>query len=137
MFKYYLLLPNFIQMQIILIGIGGFLGAISRFLVQKFVNNYMTTFPMGTLVVNVLGSFLLGFILYSISYDRHLTINIRDLVAIGFLGSFTTMSAFSHETMLLFDTGHILYAILNVLLNVLLCLAAVYLGRQLGLLVSA
>jgi CrcB protein len=124
-------------MQIILIGIGGFLGAISRFLVQKFVNSYMATFPMGTLVVNVVGSFLLGFILYSISYDRHLTINIRDLVTIGFLGSFTTMSAFSHETMLLFDTGHVVYAILNVLLNVVLCLVAVYLGRQLGLLVSA
>jgi CrcB protein len=92
---------------------------------------------MGTLVVNVFGSFLLGFILYSISYDRQLSINIRDLVAIGFLGSFTTMSAFSQETLLLFDTGHVIPAILNVLLNVVLCLLAVYLGRQLGLLVSA
>ena len=124
-------------MQIILIGIGGFLGAISRFLVQKFVNSYMVTFPLGTLVVNVLGSFLLGFVLYGISYDRHLTINIRDLFAIGFLGSFTTMSAFSHETMLLFDTGHAVPAVLNVILNLLLCLLAVWLGRQLGLLVSA
>lgn len=137
MFKKCLFLPKFSLMQIILIGIGGFLGAISRFLVQKFVNSYMATFPLGTLVVNVVGSFLLGFILYSISYDRHLTINIRDLVTIGFLGSFTTMSAFSHETMVLFDTGHVLYAILNVLLNVVLCLVAVYLGRQLGLLISA
>lgn len=92
---------------------------------------------MGTLVVNVLGSFLLGLILYGISYDRELSINIRDLAAIGFMGSFTTMSAFSHETMVLFDTGNVLYAVLNILLNVLLCLLAVYLGRQLGLLISA
>ncbi|HLT23879.1 MAG TPA: fluoride efflux transporter CrcB [Ignavibacteria bacterium] len=123
-------------MQILLIGIGGFLGAISRFLVQKFVNNYMATFPMGTLVVNVLGSFILGMLLYGITYDRELTINLRDLAAIGFLGSFTTMSAFSHETMMLFDTGHIFQAMLNVVLNIVLCLFAVYAGRQIGLIVS-
>lgn len=123
-------------MQILLIGIGGFLGAISRFLVQKFVNNYMATFPLGTLVVNVLGSFILGMLLYGITYDRELTINLRDLAAIGFLGSFTTMSAFSHETMMLFDSGHIFQAMLNVVLNIVLCLFAVYVGRQIGLMVS-
>jgi fluoride exporter len=123
-------------MQILLIGIGGFMGAVSRFLVQKFVNNYMATFPLGTLTVNVLGSFLLGILLYGITYDRELTINLRDFAAIGFLGSFTTMSAFSHETMVLFDTGNILEAVLNVGLNIFLCLLAVYAGRQIGLMIS-
>ncbi len=124
-------------MQILLIGVGGFLGAVSRFLVQKFVNNYMTTFPLGTLAVNVVGSFILGLLLYGITYDRELTINLRDLAAIGFLGSFTTMSAFSHETMLLFDSGNLFQAVLNVALNIGLCLMAVYFGRNIGLTLSS
>lgn len=124
-------------MQILLIGVGGFLGAVSRFLVQKFVNNYMTTFPLGTLAVNVVGSFILGLLLYGITYDRELTINLRDLAAIGFLGSFTTMSAFSHETMLLFNSGNLFQAVLNVALNIGLCLMAVYFGRNIGLTLSS
>ena len=123
-------------MQILLIGIGGFLGAISRFLIQKMLSNLTSTFPIGILTVNVLGSFLLGVILYGITYDRHLTIDIRDLFAIGFMGSFTTMSAFSHETLLLFEQGHIAFTVLNVALNVVLCLLGVYLGKQVGLAIS-
>lgn len=136
MYKKSLFFLKFICMQILLIGIGGFLGAVSRFFVQKMLSNLTSTFPIGILTVNVLGSFLLGVILYGISFDRHLTIDIRDLFAIGFMGSFTTMSAFSHDTLLLFEQGHITFTIFNVILNVVLCLLGVYLGKQVGVAIS-
>lgn len=136
MFKKYLFLPNFIQMQIILIGIGGFLGAISRFLLSRFVNTTLTSFPYGTLVVNILGSFFLALILYGLSFEKQISINFRDFLAIGFMGSFTTMSAFSYETMRLIELGQVFPAVLNVVLNIVLCLLAVFLGRELALIIT-
>ncbi|MCB0721633.1 MAG: fluoride efflux transporter CrcB [Ignavibacteriae bacterium] len=123
-------------MQIILIGIGGFLGAISRFLLSRFVNSAVTSFPYGTLAVNVIGSFLLALILYGLSFEKQISINLRDLLAIGFMGSFTTMSAFSYETMRFIELGQVFPAAINVVLNVVLCLLAVFLGRELALIIS-
>lgn len=120
-------------MQIIYIGIGGFLGAISRFLLAKFINNYFTSFPLGTLIVNVSGSFLLGFIIYSVLDGRNVSAEIRDFSTIGFLGAYTTMSTFAYESFRLGELSEYLYFGLNIILNVFLCLIAVYLGRELAL----
>ena len=120
-------------MQIIYIGIGGFIGAISRFLLAKFINNYFTSFPLGTLIVNVSGSFLLGFIIYSVLDGRNVSPEVRDFSTIGFLGAYTTMSTFAYESFRLVELSEYLYFGLNIFLNVFLCLLAVYIGRELAL----
>ena len=123
-------------MQLIYIGIGGFLGAISRFLVAKLINNYFTSFPLGTLIVNVSGSFMLGLIIYSIFNGKDISPEFRDFMTIGFIGAFTTMSTFAYESFRLGELSEYLYFGLNIFLNVFLCLLAVYLGKELALFIS-
>ena len=92
-------------MLLIVIALGGALGAVARYgfsgWVQDLVN---TTFPLGTLVVNVVGSFLLGFSLYILESTAPTT-EVRSLVTIGFLGAFTTFSTFSYEALVLLQGG--------------------------------
>lgn len=123
-------------MQLIYIGIGGFLGAVSRFLVAKLINNYFTSFPLGTLIVNVSGSFMLGLIIYSIFNGKDISPEFRDFMTIGFIGAFTTMSTFAYESFRLGELSEYLYFGLNIFLNVFLCLLAVYLGKELALFIS-
>lgn len=120
-------------MQIIYIGIGGFLGAIARFLFSKFISNHFTSFPLGTLVVNVSGSFILGFIIYSTLSGKNISPEFRDFATIGFIGAFTTMSAFAYESFRLAELSEYLYFGLNIFLNIFLSLLAVYLGKELGI----
>ena len=91
------------------------------------------TFPYGTLVVNVSGCFIMG-ILFVIIFDRFSGISqqLRSLILIGFLGGYTTFSSFSIETMNLIETGDWVKAFINVLLSVLLCLSATWIGIVLG-----
>jgi len=117
------------MIQIICIGAGGFLGAISRFLVSKSMGRYFPHFPFGTLTVNVLGSLLLGFISYSILYGKNLSPEWRGLINIGFIGAFTTMSTLAFETTRIADMGQTTTAIVNMAANVFLCLLAVVIGR--------
>lgn len=63
--------------HILAIGLGGFFGAISRYTVSKYLNNLITSFPLGTFTVNILGSLFLGFILYSISFGKSVPTNVR------------------------------------------------------------
>ena len=112
------------------IGIGGFLGAVSRFTLSSWLQSLFNalSFPVGTLGVNVIGSFFIGFL---ILYFEHITSHeYRALFIIGFLGSFTTFSTFSHDTMILFQTDEYLKAFLNIALNVVLCIAATILGAM-------
>ncbi len=123
-------------LQLIYIGLGGFLGAVARFLTARFVNNYFPSFPFGTLIVNVSGSFLLGFIVYSLTSGRNISPEIRDFLTIGFIGAFTTMSTFAYESFRLAELSEYLYFGLNLFLNLFLCLLAVYAGRELGILLN-
>ena len=79
---------------ILIIGIGGFLGAVSRYYLSEMASK--DVFPYGTLAVNFIGCLLLGFMLFSSLYT--FPVEYRNFIAVGFLGSFTTMSTFSYET---------------------------------------
>lgn len=88
------------MIHILFIAIGGFFGAISRYLCSNLIKKkIMTRFPLGTLFVNLIGSFLLGF-LYGITNE----INPKLLLGTGFLGAFTTFSTFNLETMQLVES---------------------------------
>ena len=115
------------------IGIGGFLGAISRFVVASQISVWSgSEFPYGTLVVNALGSFLLGFL--SRYFFEHLLIDemVRMAILVGFLGAFTTFSTFSYESVILLQEGDLLKALFNILGNAFICIVLCFLGLQLA-----
>ena len=113
----------------LLVGLGGFVGAILRYWISDLIQSGFVTFPAGTLVVNFLGSLLLALIMYASEYRGLFGEETRVILTIGLLGSFTTMSAFSFESMkLLEQSKHMMFG-LNLIGTVSLCLLAIYLGK--------
>ena len=112
-------------MNILLIGLGGFLGAVSRYLVNEAVIKYIpTNFPIGILIVNILGCLVIGLVLGNSMASKD---NLYYFFAVGFLGSFTTMSAFSYQSIELFNTN-ILIACSYIIATILLTILATYIG---------
>ncbi len=119
--------------QALAIAAGGAVGALLRYWTSLSVHGLLgRAFPYGTLTVNVVGSLVMG-VLYVLLLER-LTLGPewRAALLVGLLGAFTTFSTFSLETMNILEQGAYLKALLNVLLNVTLCLAAVWLGIVTG-----
>lgn len=104
-----------------LIGVGGAVGAVGRYLVGEYVKR--ESFPVSVLVVNVIGTFLAGLVLFGISGEQ-----IVQFVAVGACGSFTTFSSFSVQTMLLLEDGRHAAAVVHALGNLIACLLAVALA---------
>jgi len=120
-------------MNILYIALGGGLGAVCRYSLSVFMHRMLgANFPYGTLAVNVLGSFLVGLLAVVLLERLSVSVEMRSVLIIGFLGAFTTFSSFSYETLLLFQQGNHILALLNILLSVLLCLLFVWLGFTLG-----
>jgi len=119
--------------DIVLISLGAALGANLRYAVNRLALEYLSaSVPYGTLIVNVSGSFLLGFFLAWTS-ERVLADPLwRALVAIGFCGAYTTYSSYSFETFHMLEQGHYGLALANFAANNLLCLAAVLAGAALA-----
>lgn len=117
------------MLKYLLIGTGGFIGSILRYLTS--VNAYKILgekFPYGTLIVNVLGCMLIGFIA-EISENRFLiSSEVRTFLMIGFLGGYTTFSTFGYETFTLLQDKDYTTAIINILLSVVVCITAVWIG---------
>lgn len=120
-------------MPLILIGLGGFAGAISRYLVDGFVTDRTGgAFPWGTLAVNATGSFLLG-LLFAMTTERAiLPAEIRGPVMIGFIGAYTTFSTYMLESWRLIEGGSYVPAVANLGGSVLIGLAAVAAGLIVG-----
>ncbi len=119
--------------QILVIMLGGGLGAVARFMVSTSVNERLSSnFPYGTLVVNVMGSFIMGFLAMWLVEKLGLNPLLRLAIFVGFLGAFTTFSTFSMETLNLFEQGESVRALMNMFINVVLSVLAVWLGVILG-----
>jgi len=113
----------------LIIGIGSFIGGILRYWISGWVQSGALTFPLGTLVVNFIGSLVLSLIMYLSEHAGLFSEEIRIFWTIGLLGSFTTMSAFSYESFRLLEQNESMLFVLNIVGTVILTLAAVYLGK--------
>ena len=125
-------------MQYLVIGLGGALGSMLRFglgsLIDTNVQKTGHIFPWGTIVVNITGCFVIGFIYTISSVEGRILLSTytRSFIMIGILGGYTTFSSFSLQTLLLAQGGHWGSAAANVLLSVVLCLVGVWLGAALA-----
>jgi CrcB protein len=114
---------------LLLIGTGGFLGSISRFLTSRFMqNNFPSAFPFGTFLVNISGCFLIGLI-YGLSERSPLvSAEWKMFLAVGFCGGFTTFSTFANENLALLRDGDFFHFLLYTGLSVFLGIAATFIG---------
>ena len=123
--------------NILLVGLGGFVGSVLRYLVSGAVQQSLKRldFPYGTLAVNVAGCFVIGFLAqYGEKYGTF-SEESRALIFVGILGGFTTFSSFGNDTINLVRENFLTNAFLNVGANVILGLLAVWLGRTISYLI--
>jgi fluoride exporter len=114
---------------LLLIGSGGFLGSISRFLASRFMQNHFpSAFPIGTFVVNVTGCLIIGLIYGFSERSSLLTPGWKMFLAVGFCGGFTTFSTFANENLALLRDGDFFHFMLYTGLSVLLGIAATFSG---------
>jgi CrcB protein len=115
--------------NVLAVGFGGFLGAVSRYMISLLCNKkFSFAIPFATLFVNVLGGILIGFIMEYSKNSAKLGDNLRLFITTGFLGGLTTFSTFSYETIALFEKGSYTAAGLNTVLNLILSLIGAYIG---------
>ena len=115
--------------KLLIIGFGGFLGSVSRFLLAKIIQEEAnSSFPWGTLIVNILGSFIIG-IIFALSVKNNLLSPMwRNFLAIGFCGAFTTFSTFSLDNYQLLANQQFVFSLLYTLLSVILGFIFLYSG---------
>jgi CrcB protein len=117
--------------NILILGFGGFLGAVSRYLLSGYVQDLFksTSFPYGTLVVNILGCFILGLLTQVAGAKDLIDPQTRLFLMVGFVGAFTTFSTFSVESANLFQTGQSFTAALYLIGSNILGLIFVFVGQ--------
>lgn len=118
------------MMNFLIIGIGGFFGAVARYGVALWIGRqWGRSFPLGTFVINVSGSFLIGLLMSLFTERFMVNPQWRLLFVVGFLGAFTTFSTFEYETGALLKDGEWLIAMLNITLSVVVGFMALKLGE--------
>jgi CrcB protein len=111
------------------IGIGGFAGSIARFLLSRWTNHLQwMSVPLGTLLVNIAGSFLIGLLIGISEKSPVLTVELRMLLMVGLCGGFTTFSTFTGENLMLMRNGQFLSLFLYTGMSILMGFTAVYFG---------
>ena len=120
-------------MILVWIALGGGLGSVLRYLVYTKVDQlHVTSFPLGILTVNIIGSFLMGFLAWAFTSHITLAEEHRAAVLVGLLGGFTTFSTFSHDTLQHFVQEQYAMVALNIVLSVVLCIIAAGAGLLLA-----
>jgi CrcB protein len=119
--------------NILLVGMGGFIGSILRYLVSGYVQSVSgsVSFPYGTFAVNIIGCFLIGIFSHLWEHNIGITGETRLLIMVGLFGSFTTYSTFGAETLTLLQDQRFVSAVTNVCAHIIIGLSAVLLGRLL------
>jgi CrcB protein len=117
---------------IALIGLGGIVGAVSRYLLSGWVQNNYSGFPYGTLFVNFTGALALSIIMYLSEYSAAVPSEVRVFLTVGVLGAYTTMSTFGFESFRLLEQGENLRFALNLLFTNGLVLIGVLMGKMIA-----
>lgn len=113
--------------KILLVGLGGGAGSILRFLTSAYINRWnITTFPLGTFLVNVMGCLIIGFLLGVTG--KAFNEDIKLLLVTGFCGGYTTFSTFSSENLFLLQNGNYLMLVIYILASIIIGLLAVWFG---------
>jgi len=116
--------------MILAVALGGAIGAVFRFLISTYVHKLLgASFAYGTLSVNILGSFIIGFLF--LYFEQTISPYQKAILVTGMLGALTTFSTFSLETILMIQNSLYFNALLNIILNVSLSLSATFLGMVL------
>ena len=120
--------------NILLVGVGGFIGSVLRYLVSGYVQESVKRldFPYGILAVNLIGCFIIGLLAQFGEKYGMFSNESRSFIFIGVLGGFTTFSSFGNDTVNLMRQGFMTNALVNIGANVILGLFAVWLGRMIG-----
>ncbi len=118
-------------MRLIAVGCGGFIGASLRYLISGWsLKLFGGAFPYGTLLVNILGGFLIGFIMKGSMGTFTISPTMRVFLTTGLMGGLTTFSTFSYETIGMLEENNYLLGSLNIMLNLSFSLIGVYLGKM-------
>ena len=113
----------------LLVSAGAAIGGALRYGISTYIQkNQSVIFPYGTLFVNIIGSFLLGIIMFYLNEKDLIGNEFRLFLTVGLCGGFTTFSTFSYETLMLIRDSELLLAFYNVILNLVLCLAGIYIA---------
>ncbi|MDG2187067.1 MAG: fluoride efflux transporter CrcB [Hyphomicrobiales bacterium] len=119
------------MLKVIIVGFGGFLGSILRYLIYLFSNNILgSQYPFSTIIINVLGCFLIGVIFQVFNEAITISENLKLFLTIGFLGGFTTFSTFSIDAFLIYQNNSKLVAMCYILLTLFLSLSAMLIGMM-------
>jgi len=125
--------------QILLVGIGGFAGSVFRYTLSLWMSDRVassSSFPLGTFTVNVIGCFIIGLLAGLLIISGEISEKARLFVVVGFLGGFTTFSAFSFESLNLLRSGHSITALTYMLLTLVITLLVTCLGYIIGRAIS-
>ena len=116
------------MVNIILVAAGGAIGAILRFFITNLSKNFFTSYIFGTLSVNIVGCFLIGYLI-TYDYGNNISENfVKFFLIIGVLGSFTTFSAFSYEVINLIISKKIFLSFTYISVSIFVCILSAYLG---------
>ncbi|OQY42259.1 MAG: hypothetical protein B6227_02630 [Fusobacteriia bacterium 4572_74] len=118
------------MLHLIFIGVGGAAGALSRYLIDfTITNHYTMNFPLGTLIVNLIGCFIIG-IAFKIFHHEIIHTRFNPFIITGFLGALTTFSSYAYTTLILFENGKYVLAVSNLLANNVLGILFAFLGAK-------